>query len=135
MSQNDFSDLLSTAKQIECNSYSPFSNLSNGVALLCENGEIYTGCTLEISNFSSSVCAAKVALVKAISDGVRKFSAVAITGANADINYLCGDCRQTYAEFGTDLIIISELYPDDHKVLSDLLPQTEPGVSLFDRST
>jgi cytidine deaminase len=135
MSQKDFSDLLSTAKQIECNSYSPLSNLSNGVALLCENGDIYTGCTLEISNFSSSVCAANVALVKAISDGVRKFSAVAITGDNADINYLCGDCRQIYAEFGTDLIVISEIYPDDYKVLSDLLPQTEPAVSHFHRST
>ena len=134
MSQEDFSYLLSTAKQIECNSYSPLSNRSNGVALLCENGDIYTGCTLEISHYSSSVCAAKVALVKAISDGVRKFSAVAITGDNADINYLCGDCRQTYAEFGTDLIVISELHPDDRKVLSDLLPQTEPGVSRLDKS-
>jgi cytidine deaminase len=134
MLQKDFSDLLSTAKQIECNAYSPLSNRSNGVALLCENGDIYTGCTLEISNYSSSVCAAKVALVKALSDGVRKFSVVAITGDNADINYLCGDCRQTYAEFGTDLIVISELYPNEHKILSALLPQTEPGVGRFDKS-
>jgi cytidine deaminase len=126
MSQEDFSDLLSTARQIECNSYSPISDRTNGVALLCENGDIYRGCTVEISHSPSSICAAKVALVKAISDGVRKFSAVAITGDNADINYLCGDCRQIYAEFGTDLIVISELYPDDHKVLSDLLPQTVP---------
>jgi cytidine deaminase len=125
MLQKDFSDILLTAKQIEYNSYSPVSNRSNGVALLCENGGIYTGCSLEISSFSSSVCAVKVALVKAISDGVRKFSAVAITGDNADINYLCGDCHQTYAEFGTDLIVISELYPEDYKVLSELLPQAE----------
>lgn len=131
MSPKDFSDLLSTAKQIECNAYSPLSHRSNGVALLCENGDIYTGCTLEISNYASSICAAKVALVKALSDGVRKFSAVAITGDNADINYLCGDCRQAYAEFGTGLIVISELYPDTHKVLSDLLPQAELGESRF----
>ena len=120
---------------IPCNSYSPFSNRSNGVALLCENGEIYTGCTIEISNLSSSVCAAKVALVKAVSDGVREFTAVAITGDNADINYLCGDCRQTYAEFGTDLIVISELYPEDRKVLRDLLPETEPSVSRLANNT
>ena len=125
MPQKNFSDLLSTAKQIECNSYSPLSNRSNGVALLCENGEIYTGCSLEISNVTSSVCAAKIALVKAISDGNRKFSAVAITGDNADIHFLCGDCRQSYAEFGTDLVVISELYPEEHKILSDLLPQAE----------
>ena len=91
MQQKDFSNLLSIAKQIECNSYSPLSNRSNGVALLCENGEIY----------------------------------VAITGDNVDINYLCGDCRQAYAEFGTDLVVISELYPEDYKVLSELLPQVE----------
>jgi len=125
MAQTDFSELLTTAKQIECNSYSPLSNRSNGVALLCENGEIYTGCTLEISNVSSSVCAAKVALVKAISDGIREFSAVAITGDNSDINYLCGDCRQSYAEFGTDLIVISDRNPDVYKVLRELLPQAE----------
>lgn|SRR5574342_926169 len=125
MQPKEFSDLLSIAKQIECNSYSPLSNRSNGVALLCENGEIYTGCSMEISNIASSVCAAKIALVKAVSDGVRKFSAVAITGGNVDINYLCGDCRQAYAEFGTDLLVISELYPEDHKVLSELLPQAE----------
>ena len=135
MSQIDFSNMLSTAKKIEYNSYSPLSKRSNGVALLCENGEIYTGCTLEISNLSSSVCAAKVALVKAVSDGVREFTAVAITGDNADINYLCGDCRQTYAEFGTDLIVISELYPDDRKVLRDLLPGTEPNVSRLAHNT
>ena len=131
MSQTDFSDLLATARQIECNSYAPLSNRSNGVALLGESGKIYTGCTLEISNFSSSVCAAKVALVKAISDGVRKFSAVAITGDNSDINYLCGDCRQSYAEFGNDLIVISELNPEDKKVLKDLLPETDDDGNRF----
>jgi cytidine deaminase len=124
MLDQDFSDLLEIAKSIECNAYTPVSNLSNGVALLAKNGEIFTGCSVEISNIASSVCAAKAALIKAISQGVRVFEAVAITGNNADINYLCGDCRQAYAEFGTDLVVISELYPLEPKLLSALLPHT-----------
>ena len=118
----DFSKLLEVAKNIECNAYTPLSNRSNGVALLAKNGEIFTGCTMEISNISSSVCAAKAALIKAVSSGVREFTAVAITGDNSDINYLCGDCRQAYAEFGTDLVVISELNPGDPKPLYALLP-------------
>jgi cytidine deaminase len=122
MSDDDFSNLLEVAKNIECNAYTPHSNRANGVALLAKNGEIFTGCSIEISNISSSVCAGKAALIKAISKGVREFSAVAITGDNVDINYLCGDCRQAYAEFGTDLFVISELYPGEVKLLSSLLP-------------
>lgn len=120
--QEDFSNLLEIAKKIECNAYTPLSNRANGVALLAKNGEIFTGCTIEISNISSSICAAKAALTKAISKGIREFTAIAITGDNSDINYLCGDCRQAYAEFGTDLIVISELYPQEPKPLSALLP-------------
>jgi cytidine deaminase len=124
MSEEKFSNLLEIAKQIECNAYTPLTNRSNGVALLAKNGEIFTGCTMEISNIVSSVCAAKAALIKAISKGVREFTAVAITGDNSDINYLCGDCRQAFAEFGTDLVVISELYPLEPMLLSALLPLT-----------
>ena len=122
MSEDDYSNLLEIAKSIECNAYTPHSNRANGVALLAKNGEIFTGCSIEISNISSSVCAGKAALIKAISKGVREFTAVAITGDNVDINYLCGDCRQAFAEFGMDLVVISDLYPTEPKLLSALLP-------------
>ena len=122
MSDNEYSNLLEIAKSIECNAYTPQSNRANGVALLAKNGEIFTGCSIEISNISSSVCAGKAALIKAISKGVREFSAVAITGDNVDIHYLCGDCRQAFAEFGMDLVVISDLYPAEPKLLSALLP-------------
>ena len=118
----DFSYLLEIAKSIECNAYTPLSNRANGVALLAKNGEIFTGCSIEISNISSSVCAGKAALIKAISKGVREFKAVAITGDNVDINYLCGDCRQAFSEFGTDLVVVSDLYPEEPRLLSELLP-------------
>jgi cytidine deaminase len=124
MSEDDFSELLEMTKHIECNAYTPLTNRSNGVALIAKNGEIFTGSSIEISNIASSVCAAKAVLIKAVSNGIREFAAVEITGDNADINYLWGDCRQAYAEFGTDLIVISEMYPQEPKLLSALLPQS-----------
>jgi cytidine deaminase len=126
MEESKYTRLLQAAKQVECESYSPLTQRTSGAALLDKGGNIYTGCTLEISNYASSVCAGKAALAKAISDGAREFVAVAITGSNVDIHYLCGDCRQAYAEFGTELIVISELAPEEPKRLCELLPGCEP---------
>jgi cytidine deaminase len=122
MEKEIFKDLLRSAKEVACESYSRRTHRSSGAALLARNGNIYTGCELEISNFTSSICAGKSALAKAISDGVREFVAVAVCGNGADQHYLCGDCRQAYAEFSDDLIVISEKDPDRHIRLSDLLP-------------
>lgn len=122
MEETNYTALISAAKQVECESYTPLTNRAGGVAILAKGGKIYTGCSLEVSNYASSICPGKAALAKAISDGAREFIAVAITGEHADLDYLCGDCRQAFAEFGGDLIVISEMDPEDHKILSDLLP-------------
>jgi cytidine deaminase len=122
MDDKVFAGLIQEAKQVECESYSPLTNRSSGVALLAKGGKIYTGCSIEVSNYASSICAGKAALAKAISDGARQFLAVAITGETVDLNYLCGDCREAFAEFGRDLVVISELAPKEHKLLSELLP-------------
>lgn len=119
----DFDSLMQAAREAACQSYTPLTNRQGGVALLATNGQIYTGCTLEVSNYASSICAGKAALAQAVSDGAREFSAVATAGDHVDRDYLCGDCRQAYAEFGTDLLVISDVAPGETRRLCDLLPE------------
>lgn len=86
-------------------SYSPYSSFMVGAALLCADGTVYTGCNIENAAYSPTVCAERVAIFKAVSDGKRGFAAIAIAGGPADADvlnecYPCGVCRQVLAEFG-----------------------------------
>ena len=121
--------LIDLAKQAASNAYSPYSGFKVGAALLCANGNIYTGCNIENSAFSPTVCAERVAFFKAISEGVTDFVAIAIVGGKEDIGseicYPCGVCRQVMTEFcnadGFRIILphkdgVTEL------LLKDLLP-------------
>lgn len=94
--------LCALAQKTRENAYAPYSRFTVGAALLTANGNVYTGCNIENAAFSPTVCAERVALFKAISDGERTFSALAIAGGKAgettDITP-CGVCRQTLSEF------------------------------------
>lgn len=98
--------LLKEAKKAAENSYSPYSGFSVGAALYCRNGntfKIYTGCNIENSSFTPTVCAERVAFFKAISEGEKEFIAIAVVGGR-DGNFEnectpCGVCRQVMAEF------------------------------------
>ena len=85
------------------NSYSPYSGVKVGAALLSGSGKIYTGCNIENAAFSPTVCAERVAFFKAISEGEKEFTAIAIAGgANESPEEEfppCGVCRQVMAEF------------------------------------
>lgn len=82
-------------------SYSPYSGYSVGAALLCSDGEIYTGCNIENAAFSPTVCAERVAFFKALSEGKRNFQAIAVAGGKSQCGFCtpCGVCRQVMAEF------------------------------------
>ena len=98
----DGKTLIETAKEARKQSYSPYSHFSVGAALLTESGKVYTGCNIENATFSPTVCAERTAFVKAISDGERKFAAIAIVGGYDDdrsVCYPCGVCRQFMSEF------------------------------------
>ena len=83
--------------------YAPYSKFRVGAALLADNGEIYTGCNIENSAYSPTNCAERTALFKAISEGNRKFKAIAISGGenNKQGSFCspCGVCRQVMTEF------------------------------------
>ncbi|MBO4794800.1 MAG: cytidine deaminase [Clostridia bacterium] len=90
--------LIKAAKQAQAFSYSPYSGFKVGAALLCKSGKVYTGCNIENASFSATVCAERTALFKAVSEGEREFSAMAIVG-NTDLCFPCGVCRQVMSEF------------------------------------
>ena len=121
--------LCERAKQARNNAYTPYSNFKVGAALLCSDGSIYTGCNIENASFSPTVCAERVAIFKAVSDGKREFSAIAVCGSpcvelNDKFCYPCGVCRQVLSEFCEKDFKIFVMSKQDVKeyTLSDLLP-------------
>lgn len=114
--------LISAARQAAGLAYAPCTGRQGGAALLAEDGRIFAAGNLEIVNFASSVCAVKAALVKACSEGARRFVALAVAGAGPDMPYPCGDCLQALAEFAPELLIITETSPTQAVPLVALLP-------------
>ena len=97
-------ELISHALCARKNSYSPYSNFAVGAALLSKDGRIYTGCNIENAAFTPGNCAERTAFFKAVSEGVREFSAIAVVGGpagtdNLDLCAPCGVCRQVMMEF------------------------------------
>ncbi|MBR6079054.1 MAG: cytidine deaminase [Treponema sp.] len=112
-------------------SYAPYSKYFVGAALLTEDGKIYTGCNVENVAFGPSNCAERTAFFKAVSEGEKKFSAIAIVGGpNGKTESFCapcGVCRQVMAEFcKRDFKIIMAKNPDEYKIktLEELLPES-----------
>ncbi len=101
MSNFSVENLFDRAKAARELSYSPYSGYSVGAALVCSSGKIYTGCNIENSAFSPTVCAERVAFFKAISDGEKDFSAIAVAGGKQECETCtpCGVCRQVMMEF------------------------------------
>jgi cytidine deaminase len=118
--------LLSEAQKALASAYAPYSGDAFGAALLGADGVIYTGCTVENSSFSASLCAEHSAASKAVSKGCRKFSAIAVVSKKGGLAVPCGRCRQVLAEFSPDLKIIlrSEKGEIVSYKLSELLPNT-----------
>ena len=101
-------ELCAAAKAAMRNAYAPYSGFSVGAALLCADGSVYTGCNIENAAFTPTVCAERTALFKAVSEGKRGFSAIAVASGKTDGGTAtfppCGVCRQALAEFcGPDL--------------------------------
>ena len=111
------------------NSYSPYSGCKVGAALLCRNGKVYSGTNIENAAFGPTVCAERVAVFKAVSEGEKEFSKIAVVGGKGGvINGIfapCGVCRQVLREFCDDdfEILLGETEESFRTVtLKDLLP-------------
>lgn len=117
--------LIKKAMESKEKAYVPYSDFHVGAALLTDDGKIYTGCNIEISSYSPTICAERTAIFKAISEGSKKVKAIAIVGDAKD-TYPCGVCRQVLREFGEDAKIIIANSEEDYKVysLEELLPHS-----------
>ena len=118
--------LISQALSARENAYAPYSGFMVGAALLCKDGTVYTGCNIENAAFTPTNCAERTAFFKAVSEGKKEFTAIAINGDANDYLYPCGVCRQVMAEFcdpETFQVILVNT-PDDFKIftLEELLP-------------
>lgn len=96
-------ELINAAKEAAENAYAPYSHFTVGAALLCKDGKVYTGCNIENASYSPTNCAERTAFFKAVSEGERDFTAIAVVGGK-DCNFTdyctpCGVCRQVMAEF------------------------------------
>ena len=106
------------------NAYAPFSGFRVGAALLTEEGKVFTGVNVENSSYGGTICAERTAAVKAVSEGYRSLSRLAVA-ASEGIGYPCGICRQFLYEFAPELEII--LGEDEEHLqvytLKELLPE------------
>lgn len=124
-------ELVKKAIEMTKMSYVPYSHFHVGASLLAANGTIFTGCNIENGAFGPTVCAERTAIFKAVSEGVKTFSAIAVVGGpEGKIENFCppcGVCRQVMAEFcKKDFQIILAKSPEEYKIftLEQLLPES-----------
>ena len=122
--------LMRTAIEYRKRSYSPYSGFQVGAALLSADGEIFGGCNIENASFSPTNCAERTALFKAVSEGVKEFTAIAVVGGKAEVEpefcSPCGVCRQALVEFcdPKTFVVYLGTSEEDYKgyLLEELLP-------------
>jgi cytidine deaminase len=116
--------LVQVALQARRWAYAPYSNYRVGAALLTASGKIYDGVNVENAAYPSGTCAERVAVYKAVSEGERQFTAIAIATENGGMP--CGSCRQVMAEFGLDILVM--IVDQKGNILrEDRLEQLLPG--------
>ena len=98
-------ELLALARLAMRRSYSPYSRYPVGACLLAADGRVFQGCNIENASFGLTNCAERTAMFKAVCEGVREFSAIAIAAQNA-APYPCGACRQVLNEFAPDIRVL-----------------------------
>lgn len=125
--------LINAALEARKNSYAPYSGYFVGAALLCEDGTIVTGCNVENASYGATNCAERTAVFKAVSEGKRRFTAIAIAGGKdreqaTDYAYPCGVCRQVLREFCVPeemtVIVCKSVDEYDKMTLAELLPNS-----------
>ncbi|NMA38427.1 MAG: cytidine deaminase [Papillibacter sp.] len=100
-------ELINLAFEASENAYAPYSGYKVGAALVCEDGSIYLGCNMENAAYGSSICAERIAIGKAISEGKRNFIRMAVAARGEDYAMPCGSCRQVINEFSQEMEVLA----------------------------
>ena len=116
--------LVDRARRAREHAVADYSHFKVGAALETADGTVVTGCNVENATYGLTICAERVAMFKALSDGHRAFTRIAIVAATADPTPPCGACRQILWEFGGDLEIVLANLTEIKGLyrLKDLLP-------------
>lgn len=124
MKKEEQQALIDLANEARRRAYAPYSNYPVGAALRTKSGRLYTGVNIENAAYPHTMCAERVAMFKAVSEGETEFEVIAVVTNNGGSP--CGGCRQVMAEFGLDtLVLIADGQGNLQKVLtvSELLPE------------
>lgn len=124
LSKGEEQRLIEAALGARRHAYAPYSCFAVGAALCSPDGRIYTGCNVENAAFPATVCAERAALLKAVSEGERRFTAIAVVADTPGPCPPCGLCRQALYEFAPDLLVVMSNLAGDvcRERLSALLP-------------
>ena len=98
-------DLVAAATEARGRAFAPYSEFRVGAALRAEDGTVFTGCNVESASYGLTICAERVALVKGISEGRTRFTAVAVVADTEHLTPPCGACRQLLWEFAPDATV------------------------------
>jgi len=118
-------ELVEAARAVRERAFAPYSNFKVGAAVRTKAGKIYTGCNVESASYGLTVCAERVAIWKAVSEGEMDFAEIAVVVDTEELTPPCGVCRQIIWEFCHDIpVILANLKGDTETVqMSDLLPR------------
>ncbi len=125
MKENSLKKLLDLAKEAQKRAVTPYSSFPVGAALETRNGKIYLGCNIEVSSYGLTICAERVAIFKALSEGETEFMRLVVTAETIDFCPPCGACRQVIADFAPNISIILLNSKGEVKetTINDLFPE------------
>jgi cytidine deaminase len=103
---SEFDALIAAARAARENAHAPYSNFRVGAALRAKSGRVFGGCNVENSTYGLTVCAERVAIFKAMSEGERGFNAIAVVTDAGTLTPPCGACRQLLWEFCGDVPVV-----------------------------
>ena len=125
MNNESLENLIEAAKDVREKAFAPYSNFKVGAAIRAKDGKIYTGCNIENASYGLTMCAERVAIFKAISEGEKEFVSLAVVANTEILTPPCGPCRQIIWEFCGDVpVTFSNLEGKTETVqMSELLPR------------
>jgi cytidine deaminase len=125
LSEDNFQSLIETAQKARLQSVAPFSGFLVGAAVKTESGKVYTGCNVESASYGLTVCAERVAIWKALSEGERHFTELAVVADTETLTPPCGTCRQIIWEFARNATIVFANLEGQSEVfhMAELLPR------------
>lgn len=125
MSEHDFPPLIEAATEARLQSVAPFSSFLVGAAVRTAAGKVYVGCNIESASYGLTVCAERVAIWKALSEGERDFTELAVVADTETLTPPCGTCRQIIWEFCKHATIVLANLRGETEIVSikELLPR------------